>query len=64
MARRAGNLARMAELQYGKIPELEKQLATAGSDNQKKENREPEIRDEGLAEHNFFLKNVLDESDK
>jgi len=28
-ARRAGNLGRMAELQYGKIPELEKRLATA-----------------------------------
>ncbi len=28
-ARRAGDLSRMSELQYGKIPELEKQLATA-----------------------------------
>jgi ATP-dependent Clp protease ATP-binding subunit ClpB len=28
-ARRAGNLGRMAELQYGRIPELEKQLAQA-----------------------------------
>jgi ATP-dependent Clp protease ATP-binding subunit ClpB len=28
-ARRAGNLGRMAELQYGKIPELEKKLAAA-----------------------------------
>ena len=28
-ARRAGDLARMAELQYGKIPELEKRLADA-----------------------------------
>jgi ATP-dependent Clp protease ATP-binding subunit ClpB len=28
-ARRAGDLARMAELQYGKIPELEKRLAAA-----------------------------------
>ena len=28
-ARRAGNLARMSELQYGKIPELEKQLIVA-----------------------------------
>src|SRR6202021_907706 len=28
-ARRAGNLARMAELQYGKLPELEKRLTTA-----------------------------------
>ena len=29
-ARRAGDLSRMAELQYGRIPELEKQLAAAG----------------------------------
>lgn len=28
-ARRSGNLAKMSELQYGKIPELEKQLKTA-----------------------------------
>ncbi|WP_298134785.1 ATP-dependent chaperone ClpB [Acidiferrobacter sp.] len=28
-ARRAGNLARVAELQYGRIPELEKQLTTS-----------------------------------
>jgi len=28
-ARRSGDLTRMSELQYGKIPELEKQLATA-----------------------------------
>ncbi len=52
VARRAGNLARMAELQYGKIPELEKQLATAGSDNQKKENRllRNRVTDEEIAE--------------
>ena len=30
-ARRAGDLARMSELQYGKIPELEKQLAQASA---------------------------------
>jgi len=30
-ARRAGNLASMSELQYGRIPELEKQLATAST---------------------------------
>jgi ATP-dependent Clp protease ATP-binding subunit ClpB len=30
-ARRAGNLGRMAELQYGKIPELEKRLAAAAA---------------------------------
>ncbi len=29
-ARRAGDLARMSELQYGRIPELEKKLAQAG----------------------------------
>lgn len=29
MARRAGDLTRMSELQYGRIPELEKQLKTA-----------------------------------
>ncbi|MCG4788144.1 hypothetical protein L0N33_22745, partial [Roseburia faecis] len=28
-ARRVGDLGRMSELQYGKIPELEKQLAAA-----------------------------------
>jgi len=30
-ARRAGDLARMSELQYGRIPELEKQLAAAAT---------------------------------
>jgi len=30
-AHRAGDLARMSELQYGRIPELEKQLAEAGA---------------------------------
>ena len=30
-ARRAGDLGRMSELQYGKIPEFEKQLAAAGT---------------------------------
>ena len=29
VARRAGDLARMSELQYGRIPELEKQLGQA-----------------------------------
>jgi ATP-dependent Clp protease ATP-binding subunit ClpB len=33
-ARRAGDLTRMSELQYGRIPELEKQLAQAGSDGE------------------------------
>ena len=35
-ARRAGDLARMAELQYGKIPELEKKLAAASTATQTK----------------------------
>jgi ATP-dependent Clp protease ATP-binding subunit ClpB len=30
-ARRAGDLARMSEIQYGRIPEFEKQLAVAGT---------------------------------
>src|SRR5206468_374566 len=30
-ARRAGNLGRMAELQYGRIPELEKRLSSAAA---------------------------------
>ncbi len=33
-ARRAGDLTRMSELQYGRIPELEKQLADAGSNGE------------------------------
>ena len=35
-ARRSGDLNRMAELQYGLIPELEKQLASAGSSDTKR----------------------------
>ncbi|MBL6752572.1 MAG: ATP-dependent chaperone ClpB [Nevskia sp.] len=35
-ARRAGDLARMAELQYGKIPELEKRLAASAEAGDKK----------------------------
>ena len=38
-AHRAGDLARMSELQYGKIPELEKQLASATQ----AENRETQL---------------------
>jgi ATP-dependent Clp protease ATP-binding subunit ClpB len=34
-ARRAGNLGRMAELQYGKMPELEKRLAAAATAEEK-----------------------------
>jgi ATP-dependent Clp protease ATP-binding subunit ClpB len=33
-ARRAGDLTRMSELQYGRIPELEKQLEAAGEDGE------------------------------
>ncbi len=33
-ARRAGDLARMSELQYGRIPELEKQLEMAGTNGE------------------------------
>ncbi len=36
-ARRAGDLAKMSELQYGKIPELEKQLQAADSTEQQAE---------------------------
>ncbi|WP_295682138.1 ATP-dependent chaperone ClpB [uncultured Nevskia sp.] len=35
-ARRSGDLAKMAELQYGKIPELEKKLAAASATTQTK----------------------------
>ena len=35
-ARRAGDLARMSELQYGRIPELEKQLSAANAAQNKK----------------------------
>ena len=34
-ARRAGDFARMSELQYGKIPELEKQLISAGKEEER-----------------------------
>ena len=50
-ARRAGDLARMSELQYGRIPELEKRIATA----QEAEARAPtlvrnKVTDEEIAE--------------
>jgi ATP-dependent Clp protease ATP-binding subunit ClpB len=50
-ARRAGNLARMAELQYGRIPELEKRLTVA----QRAEQKAPQlvrnsVTDEEIAE--------------
>ena len=51
-ARRAGNLTRMAELQYGRIPELEKQLGQASSGSQKKEMHllRNKVTDEEVAE--------------
>lgn len=51
-ARRASDLTRMAELQYARIPELEKQLASAGEQTQKKENRllRNKVTDEEIAE--------------
>jgi ATP-dependent Clp protease ATP-binding subunit ClpB len=50
-ARRAGNLARMSELQYGQIPELEKRLVAAG-EHEKKEKRlmRNRVTDEEVAE--------------
>jgi ATP-dependent Clp protease ATP-binding subunit ClpB len=50
-ARRAGDLARMSELQYGKIPELEKRLVAAG-EHEKKETRllRNRVTDEEVAE--------------
>lgn len=52
-ARRAGDLTRMSEIQYGRIPELEKQLAAATSGEEKQ--KEPtlvrnKVTDEEIAE--------------
>lgn len=51
-ARRMGDLTRMAELQYAKIPELEKHLAEASSDNKKEELQllRNKVTDEEIAE--------------
>jgi ATP-dependent Clp protease ATP-binding subunit ClpB len=51
-ARRSGDLTRMAELQYARIPELEKQWAAASSSGQKKETRllRNKVTDEEVAE--------------
>ncbi len=51
-ARRSGNLGRMAELQYGKIPELETQLAKALSGENEKELQllRNKVTDEEIAE--------------
>jgi ATP-dependent Clp protease ATP-binding subunit ClpB len=50
-ARRAGDLGRMSELQYGRIPELEKRLSAAG-EHEKKETRllRNRVTDEEVAE--------------
>jgi len=51
-AHRAGDLARMSELQYGRIPELEKQLAEASRAEVSAENRllRNNVTDEEVAE--------------
>lgn len=51
-ARRQGNLQRMAELQYGVIPELERQLASAdgGTEEKPKQLLRNRVTDEEIAE--------------
>lgn len=50
-ARRAGDLARMSELQYGRIPELERQLASAASmEDQQMTLLRNKVTDEEIAE--------------
>lgn len=51
-ARRSGDLTRMAELQYARIPELEKQLSQAGTKDTKKETQllRNKVTDEEVAE--------------
>ncbi len=53
-ARRAGDLARMSELQYGRIPELEKQLKEAGDsaveDEKNKDTKHKLIRNKVTAD--------------
>lgn len=50
-ARRAGNLTRMAELQYGRIPELEKQLINANiAENQETQLLRSKVTEEEVAE--------------
>jgi ATP-dependent Clp protease ATP-binding subunit ClpB len=54
-ASRAGDLARMSELQYGRIPELEKQLAAASSGGDRDATGQPrllrtQVTDEEIAE--------------
>ena len=51
IARRAGDLNRMSELQYGRIPELEKQLANAGAEEQvEKQLLRNKVTEEEIAE--------------
>ena len=50
-ARRAGDLTRMSEIQYGKIPELEKQLQAAGeAEHRKMELLRNSVTEEEIAE--------------
>jgi ATP-dependent Clp protease ATP-binding subunit ClpB len=51
-AKRAGDFARMSEIQYGKLPELEKQLLSADVDESKKESNlvRSKVRAEEIAE--------------
>ena len=51
-AKRAGDFARMSEIQYGKLPELEKQLLAADVDETKKESNlvRSKVRAEEIAE--------------
>ena len=52
VARRSDNLTRMAELQYARIPELEKQLAQATTGAEEKETQllRNKVTDEEIAE--------------
>lgn len=49
-ARRAGDLNRMSELQYGTIPELEKKLASAGDQETETQLLRNKVSDEEIAE--------------
>nr|VFK63252.1 MAG: ATP-dependent Clp protease ATP-binding subunit ClpB [Candidatus Kentron sp. UNK]VFK70782.1 MAG: ATP-dependent Clp protease ATP-binding subunit ClpB [Candidatus Kentron sp. UNK] len=62
-ARRAGDLTRMSELQYGRIPELEKQLAEAGHASTPSENQEEQSpsETEGLPTKKLLRNAVTEE---
>nr|VFK14524.1 MAG: ATP-dependent Clp protease ATP-binding subunit ClpB [Candidatus Kentron sp. LPFa] len=62
-ARRAGDLTRMSELQYGRIPELEKQLAEAGHASTPSENQEAQSpsETEGLPTKKLLRNAVTEE---